>query len=671
MPKFKEKPRTKEGRTNRSPMLSTRQAAKLLKDRYVQQLEQKRTDQETETTYAVDRVEEAGRFAVEETTDRLPSRSPRQQERPVKERPRHGTGQTGHTPNTPESPDPPRGTQSGTTAVPKERRVEFKTRQAAEARYAPNSPQHHRTSLEHPSIESIYPTGQRAPERAAGRTGRSTAPTTARPPQQPPTGNRPSPQASGRQVSSRAGRVPGKDTARSVPARGRGVQNLKERHIAKAPAIKRREAFYSKTAIRPKAGAKPLKTASKPMQAARQAAQRKMAQRAAQQAVKAVRRGAVILRRVVLAVVKAVSSMVSALAGLLGGSVLLILLIAVIIVAAIVSSPLGIFFTEEPSSPDTVSVSQAISMVNMDYNSKLEGLQAGTYDDVVIHGQAPDWGEVLAVFAVKTAGSDQGVDVVTLDQDRVDRLTEVFWDMTSLSSEEKTVEHPATGDTAAWTETVLHITITAKTADEMRIAYAFTADQNNALDALLADRAALSSLAGSLSITDADARSVLNALPDSLSPERRAVVETALTLYGKVNYFWGGKSLTIGWNSRWGTLQKVTAAGSSTTGTYRPYGLDCSGFVDWVFFNISGGEYIIGHGGGAHAQHTYCTAISWDEAQPGDLVFYPDDEHVGIVCGRDEGGNLLVVHCASSANNVVITGISGFTSVARPDYYGT
>ena len=363
--------------------------------------------------------------------------------------------------------------------------------------------------------------------------------------------------------------------------------------------------------------------------------------------------------------------MVSALAGLLGGSVLLILLIAVIIVAAIVSSPLGIFFTEEPNSPDTVSVSQAISMVNMDYNSKLEGLQAGTCDDVVIHGQAPDWGEVLAVFAVKTAGSDQGVDVATLDQDRVDRLTEVFWDMTCLSSEEKTVEHPATGDTAAWTETVLHITITAKTADEMRIAYAFTEDQNNALDALLADRAALSSLAGSLSITDADARSVLNALPDSLSPERRAVVETALTLYGKVNYFWGGKSLTIGWNSRWGTLQKVAAAGSSTTGTYRPYGLDCSGFVDWVFYNITGGEYIIGHGGGAHAQHTYCTAISWDEAQPGDLVFYPDDEHVGIVCGRDEGGNLLVVHCASSANNVVITGISGFTSVARPDYYRT
>ena len=39
-------------------------------------------------------------------------------------------------------------------------------------------------------------------------------------------------------------------------------------------------------------------------------------------------------------------------------------------------------------------------------------------------------------------------------------------------------------------------------------------------------------------------------------------------------------------------------------------------------------------------------------------------------CGRDENGNLLVIHCASGANNVVITGTSGFVSAARPDYYG-
>ena len=119
-------------------------------------------------------------------------------------------------------------------------------------------------------------------------------------------------------------------------------------------------------------------------------------------------------------------------------------------------------------------------------------------------------------------------------------------------------------------------------------------------------------------------------LPADLSEARREVVLTAYQLLGRVHYFWGGKSLVIGWDSRWGMPMEVTAEGSSTTGTVRPFGLDCSGMVDWVFYNQSGGQYVIGHGGGATAQHSYCTPIAWSDAQPGDLVFYPGDSHVGI-----------------------------------------
>ena len=68
-------------------------------------------------------------------------------------------------------------------------------------------------------------------------------------------------------------------------------------------------------------------------------------------------------------------------------------------------------------------------------------------------------------------------------------------------------------------------------------------------------------------------------------------------------------------------------------------------------------------------QHVYCTEIRWDEAQPGDLVFYPDDTHVGIVGGWDTNGNLLVIHCSSGANNVVITGVEGFAAISRPHFY--
>ena len=42
---------------------------------------------------------------------------------------------------------------------------------------------------------------------------------------------------------------------------------------------------------------------------------------------------------------------------------------------------------------------------------------------------------------------------------------------------------------------------------------------------------------------------------------------------------------------------------------------------------------------------------------------------MGIVGGRDESGNLLIIHCASGYNNVVVTGLEGFTSIGRPQYY--
>ena len=118
-------------------------------------------------------------------------------------------------------------------------------------------------------------------------------------------------------------------------------------------------------------------------------------------------------------------------------------------------------------------------------------------------------------------------------------------------------------------------------------------------------------------------------------------------------------------------MREVTAAGSSTTDTYRSYSLDCSGMMDWIFYNITGGEYILGRGGGATAQHSYCMPVFQAEAQPGDPAFYPYDSHVGIVVGRREDGKLLICHCSSRQNNVVVTefAASGFTSLGRLDIF--
>ena len=428
-------------------------------------------------------------------------------------------------------------------------------------------------------------------------------------------------------------------------------------------------------------GAEPIRgTAAKTTQKARQAVQRRLQRKMVMQSAGSTQRGVRQLGQWAAAAAKAIvqttKATVSGLFAAGGGVVVLILLLLLIMVGAIAASPFGILFSNESRTPDAVPISAAIAQVNYDFNAQLEALQgADTYNDVTIAGEMADWMDVLAIFAVKTAGSNDvdATDVVTMDADRVKRLKAVFSDMNIITSTVETIHHadsdPDDDTDDSWTEKILHITITGKTAAEMVTEYGFTAQQMTAVDELLAQRDMLEELIGNLTAVSADAADILRSLPVDLSPERREVIKTACSLVGKVNYFWGGKSLVMGWDSRWGMVQKVTADGSTSTGTYRPYGLDCSGFVDWVFYNATDGGYIIGHGGGAASQHTYCTAISWADALPGDLVFYPDDTHVGIVAGWDENGDILIVHCASSYNNVVITGKEGFASIARPLYF--
>ena len=459
--------------------------------------------------------------------------------------------------------------------------------------------------------------------------------------------------------------------ARSTGAQSAPLVRTRAATNVKSGAVKLRSGIYQKGISGPKVARSPVRAAiTRPVQGIRQTCQQRMNWQAVQKAGKAAGTTAAAFKRTAVVVTKVAASLVNTLAAIAGGGVLLLAMVTIIVIAAVANSPFGLFFAQEPNAPGTVSVAQAVGTVNAAYNSRLELLQAGDYDAIDVQGQAPDWAEVLAVFAVKTAGADVGgLDVATLDTDRVDKLTAVFWDMTEITVTEETIEHadsnPDDDVDDSWTEKLLHITITPKTADDMRINYSFTDYQNDALDELLSDRAALSSMAGSLAITSADVRDVLAALPAGLEQARQDTVQTALQLVGKVNYFWGGKSSAIGWDSRWGTLQKVTAAGSPSTGTYRPFGLDCSGMIDWVLRNCglhSDGNWYVG---------TNLMSVSQADAQPGDFALYPDASHIGIIVGRNEAGKLLVCHCSSGRNNVVVTefSASGFTVVGRPDIF--
>lgn len=373
-------------------------------------------------------------------------------------------------------------------------------------------------------------------------------------------------------------------------------------------------------------------------------------------------------------IIAAAQSLLAAIAA--GGSTVVAMVLVICLIGLLIVSPFGIFFSGEDSGTG-YTMPEAVSVLNGEFAARIEQIKAeNPYDELDMDnaGSAAmisNWRDVLAVYAVRTTTDNASPDeVATLTEEKMEILREIFWDMNTITYWTEIV--PGGKDEAD--TVILHITVTIKTHLQMADEHQFNTEQRRLLEELMQPKyqELFMVLTGSyqdIELSPDEVAKIIENLPADLSENRKQVVLTAYQLLGKVHYFWGGKSLIIGWDSRWGMPMKVTAEGNSTTGTVRPFGLDCSGMVDWVFYNQSGGQYVIGHGGGATAQHSYCTPIAWSDAQPGDLVFYPGDSHVGIVCGFDSSGNIMVIHCASSENNVVVTGKSGFTSIGRPEYF--
>lgn len=187
-----------------------------------------------------------------------------------------------------------------------------------------------------------------------------------------------------------------------------------------------------------------------------------------------------------------------------------------------------------------------------------------------------------------------------------------------------------------------------------------------------------------ITLTEEQLAELESFLSEGVAPLRREIAGKAYSLVGNVKYFWGGKSLTIGWDARWGNQAVVGSAGSTQTGTVRAFGTDCSGFVLWSmingFYNADENSPLNREDAGstqAYVQHIvenvgYGTASQWgnsyeisrEEALPGDLLFYNAPgggggrNHVGIVIGREADGDLIVCHNSSSRNGVIMEAIS-------------
>ena len=379
-------------------------------------------------------------------------------------------------------------------------------------------------------------------------------------------------------------------------------------------------------------------------------------------------------RKVLRAIVAAAEKLAAAIGA--GGAAAVSVVVVILLVGMLFASPLGILFAGEDTGTE-IKIPDAVATLNGEFTDEIYRIMEDhPYDELDMQegmeaAMLQNWRNVLAVYAVKVSTDEEhGLDVMTMDEEKLQLLREVFFDANKL------VYELTTSIVDGAQKTILHISLQIKDAMQMADEYGFTDQKREMLEELLKpdyDDIFLS-LIGNYQPDDTpigpvDISDIQGTLPDDLDPLRESIVLTAYQLLGKVTYFWGGKSLVLGWDSRWGTPTTVTAPGSGSTGKVLPFGLDCSGFVDWTFYNATSGAYLPGRGGGAASQHGYCTNIAWSDALPGDLVFYADDSHVGIVCGYDSVGNILVIHCSGGQNGVVVTGREGFAVAARPDLF--
>ena len=218
------------------------------------------------------------------------------------------------------------------------------------------------------------------------------------------------------------------------------------------------------------------------------------------------------------------------------------------------------------------------------------------------------------------------------------------------------------------TETVKYLACTIQPFDNSVIATAFGIDLDATYDQFgITYQEAIENMAKALkmslygsmgsgenvSLTDKELVDFVNS--QNCNDTRKHILSTALSLVGKVPYFWGGKS-GPGWNDEWNTPKLVTAAGSNSTGTIRPYGLDCSGFTTWTYSTALGVDI----GAGTSGQYPKTTAVTKAELLPGDLGFLSDSggnawSHVLMFAGYDKNGTGMWVHCTSGKGVVLNT----------------
>lgn len=284
-----------------------------------------------------------------------------------------------------------------------------------------------------------------------------------------------------------------KQTARST---GKTTVKTAESSVKTAQRTVKTAEKTSKAAI--KTAEATAKASKKAAEAAVKTAQK--AAVAAKHAAIAAYKAAVVVAKAIAAAVKAIIAAVKELIAAIaaGGWVAVVVIVVICLVALIVGSCFGIFFSSEDTGSG-MTMQQVAREINEDYQGRIETIKANNpYDDLEMSGSRAVWPQVLSIYAVKTTTDpDNAMEVATMDEEKKQLLTDIFWAMNDISyrTETETETQIIESDDGNGnileeevevTHTTLYIVVSHKDADAMASQYNFNADQNEQLDELLA-----------------------------------------------------------------------------------------------------------------------------------------------------------------------------------------
>lgn len=136
-----------------------------------------------------------------------------------------------------------------------------------------------------------------------------------------------------------------------------------------------------------------------------------------------------------------------------------------------------------------------------------------------------------------------------------------------------------------------------------------------------------------------------------------AAAEFAVRSSGiNLQYWWGGKSKAIGIDKNWGCPMEIFASGYSAQPKYEsfPYGVDCSGLVQWAIHNAGYKWETIPEGAGAQSRMVSAqnkvkiNGTTLNQVQPGDLVWR--EGHIAVIIGKDVNSSKFIVAAARDAD---------------------